>query len=228
MKFLVERIILCANKSVCFHVQLPFFFRLDSSRRCCNMYDADGNYIGPELVQQSRKKKRKKDVPPEQDVEEAPLTLPDPFKLAHPAETSLSSPFFTTLKKEAASVQAFGEKEDFVPKAFNNEDWVNPRLNPNMPRDTNVMGACSYGYDDSTTIQAEKVVLAPVAKEAAQREKEKEKEEREMERNRKMLQREKKSFNQREGRKRDLGQASGDKTFVEEEKRILRQQFEGF
>lgn len=33
------------------------------------------------------------------------------------------------------------------------------------------------------------------------------------------------SFQQKEKRKRDLGQATSDKSFVEEEKRILRQNF---
>lgn len=47
--------------------------------------------------------------------------------------------------------------------------------------------------------------LAPVARENVQRQREKEKEDREVERNRRRLALKKMSFNQREGRKRDLG-----------------------
>jgi len=90
------------------------------------------------------------------------------------------------------------------------------------------MGACSYGYDEdgAAVVCAAGPVLAPVAREAHQRLREKEREEQEVQRNRRVMARERMSWNKREGRKRDLGQSSGDKNFVEEEKRILRQQFE--
>ena len=68
--------------------------------------------------------------------------------------------------------------------------------------------------------------MTPVALAAAQRAAERKRVERQVERNRAQLRQERLSYNAREKRKRDLGQASSDKNFVEDEKRILRQQFD--
>mmetsp|Transcript_78584 Transcript_78584/g.138829 ORF Transcript_78584/g.138829 Transcript_78584/m.138829 type:complete len:204 (-) Transcript_78584:46-657(-) len=198
------------------------------------MYDTFGNYVGPELNNGPKKKKRKRNqqVAVAEDADGPTISIPDPFAVTPDPEASLSSPFFTTLKQEAGEAESFGQKEDeFIPKVPTKDDWVNPKLNPYVAKDTNVMGACSYHYDEGTEIAEAAPTLAPVAKEAADRAREAAKEEREMQRNRRALEKEKSlalkkmSFNQREGRKRDLGQQSGDKNFIEEEKRILRQQF---
>eukprot|EP00667_Euglena_gracilis_P020156 EG_transcript_21755 len=192
------------------------------------MYDEEGNYVGPALGKDGlpkRKKAKTANTDPAGADAAAPPSV-DPFS-QQDRDGSLLSPFFTTRKAEAPFVQSFGEKEDTLPTfQAKDEEWVNPRLNPDMPKATNVMGACSYEYDDTVEIHHTGPALAPVARENVQRQREKEKEDREVERNRRRLALKKMSFNQREGRKRDLGQQSRDKNFVEEEKRILRQQFE--
>eukprot|EP01006_Ploeotia_vitrea_P046627 TRINITY_DN67044_c4_g3_i2.p2 TRINITY_DN67044_c4_g3~~TRINITY_DN67044_c4_g3_i2.p2 ORF type:complete len:186 (-),score=36.93 TRINITY_DN67044_c4_g3_i2:1346-1903(-) len=177
------------------------------------MYDDNGNYIGPALEEtgeKTQKKRKKKEVV-------------DPFEAVQEPDHQTLSPFFTTNKVTKYAVQTFGEKEVDDPRARwkgrEEETPINPKLNPNMPKDTAIIGACDYGND----VKREKVLgsvrpLAPVAREAMQREKEKKKKLRDAKgkTNR---------FNAREKRKRDMGMSNGEKNFVEEEKRILRQQF---
>eukprot|EP00906_Rhabdomonas_costata_P006777 RCo009827 len=200
------------------------------------MYDDEGNYVGPALgppKERSRKRKaRELDAGADESCTRGAAV--DPFAVPQKPSLVSLSPFFSVGEGEpACAAETFGEREpDTIPRVWQKDDqepWVNPKVDLSLPKETNVVGACSYRFDgDVEAGNAPADPLAPVALAAAQRVAEKKKEERQVQRNRAQLQREKVSYNAREKRKRDIGQASSDKNFVEEEKRILRQQFEGF
>eukprot|EP00996_Jenningsia_fusiforme_P002497 NODE_3324_length_998_cov_50.892518_g3057_i0.p1 GENE.NODE_3324_length_998_cov_50.892518_g3057_i0~~NODE_3324_length_998_cov_50.892518_g3057_i0.p1 ORF type:complete len:186 (-),score=48.16 NODE_3324_length_998_cov_50.892518_g3057_i0:182-739(-) len=185
------------------------------------MYDDEGNYIG-ELEEESIPKKKKLSK-----AASAPAVF-DPFDLTPDPESSTISPFFSTNERKAPVAETFGDREVSPGKVWNDDNWVNPRMNNDIPRDHNVVAACSYGafdYEfDPQDAMPKLFEMAPVAQQAVQRDKAKQREKRELEKAKKIMARG--GWNHREKRKRDIGQCSGDKDFVQEEKRILRQQFD--